>query len=92
MAGFGEPQLEQERPVFTAPQEQVQLVSSGFLEPQLGQKLLEMFTAPQLGHVHPLCNAGFFAPQLGQKLLVILFCPQAQFQPASTGATGAVAC
>ena len=50
MAGFGEPQLEQKRPVFTAPQEQVQLVSSGFLEPQLGQKLPDTI-APQ-EHFH----------------------------------------
>ena len=50
MAGFGEPQLEQKLPVFTAPQEQVQLVSSGFLEPQLGQKLPDTI-APQ-EHFH----------------------------------------
>ena len=54
IAGLGEPQLVQNLPVFTAPQEQVQLAfaagAGGFFAPHSGQKLPETI-APQ-EHFH----------------------------------------
>ena len=79
--GFLAPHSGQNLPLFTAPQEQVQLSSAGFFAPHSGQNL-PVAVAPQAHFQAPCCSgSGFFAPQFGQNLPVAVL-PQEQRQPS----------
>lgn len=87
LAGFFAPQFEQNLPLLTFPQVQVQpsCAGSGFFAPHSGQNL-PVATAPQLHfQLSPAgLGSGFFAPHSGQNLPVAV-APQLHFQPFCAG-------
>lgn len=87
LAGFFAPQFEQNLPLLTFPQVQVQpsCEGSGFFAPHSGQNL-PVAVAPQLHfQLSPAgLGSGFFAPHSGQNLPVAV-APQLHFQPFCAG-------
>lgn len=87
LSGFFAPQFEQNLPLLTFPQVQVQpsCAGSGFFAPHSGQNL-PVAVAPQLHfQLSPAgLGSGFFAPHSGQNLPVAV-APQLHFQPFCAG-------